>query len=141
MCQCLSAIPQAIHASLRIHARAHRRWALFLIEVLNYMLIEAMFVNRLEMTKDCFFGMVCLEGGWLQQRFAAVVVGFFLHMPASKIMYVNLVSVFVCVLHIRVCSKDSSCTYLNCSAIARCLVSHVLIMRIIHVCVCVCVCV
>ena len=73
---------------LRIATPAEVRLAMFLIQILNYMWIEAIFVNRNEMSEDCFA--VCPDTTWLLRKVGAIVFAFFLSIPAMRIMYVPL---------------------------------------------------
>lgn len=71
---------------LRISIPAEVRLAMFLIQILNYMWIEAIFVNRNEMTEECF--MVCPSTTWMLRKVGAIVFTFLLSTPAMRIMYV-----------------------------------------------------
>ena len=71
---------------LRIANPAEVRLAMFLIQILNYMWIEAIFVNRNEMSEDCFA--VCPDTTWLLRKCGAIAFAFFLSVPAMRIMYV-----------------------------------------------------
>ena len=71
---------------LRITNPAEVRLAMFLIQILNYMWIEAIFVNRNELNEDCFA--VCPDSQWLLRKVGAIVFAFFLSTPAMRIMYV-----------------------------------------------------
>ena len=62
------------------------RLAIFLIQILNYMWLEAMFINRNELDEHCF--VVCPETQWLLRKVGAVVIAFFLSTPAMRIMCV-----------------------------------------------------
>ena len=73
---------------LRIATPAEVRLAMFLIQILNYMWIEAIFVNRNEMSEDCFA--VCPDTTWITRKIGAVLFAFFLSIPAMRIMYVSL---------------------------------------------------
>ena len=71
-----------------INTPAEVRLVLFLIQILNYMWIEAMFVNRLQLQGQCFMGAICLDTAWLTLRVTAVLASMFLNAPAMRLMYV-----------------------------------------------------
>merc|ERR1712096_131862 len=71
---------------LRIAIPAEVRLALLLIQILNYMWIDAIFVNHKDAGEDCLFELVCMESSWILQRCATVVFGSLLHIPARRII-------------------------------------------------------
>lgn len=88
------------------------------------MLVEALFVNSINITDDCFLGMVCFDAGWLYKRFLAVLIGFLFHLPASFIMYVRVLYLFAAditqspianidagVVMLRYCLNNFRCYY------------------------------
>ena len=73
---------------LRITNPAEVRLAMFLIQILNYMWVEAIFVNRNALRDECFA--ICPDTQFLLRKVGAIVFAFFLSTPAMRIMYVPL---------------------------------------------------
>ena len=73
---------------LRITNPAEVRLAMLLIQILNYMWVEAIFVNRNELRDECFA--ICPDTQFLLRKVGAIVFAFFLSTPAMRIMYVPL---------------------------------------------------
>lgn len=71
-----------------IHNPAEVRLVLLLIQILNYMWIEAMFWNSLEVTERCILDSFCFEASWILLKFTAVVFSQIVSIPARVIMYV-----------------------------------------------------
>ena len=71
---------------IRINMPVGPRLAIFLIQILNYMWLEAMFINRNELDEHCF--VVCPETQWLLRKVGAVVIAFVLSSPAMRVMCV-----------------------------------------------------
>lgn len=72
---------------LRVEMPAAVRLSLFLIQILNYMWIEAIFVNSREVdSMSCLLGVVCLDSAWIIRRCSAALFGSLLHVPAMRII-------------------------------------------------------
>ena len=70
-----------------IETPAAVRLALLLMEILNYMWIEAMFVNtETRDSGECMLGLVCASTSWLVHRMSAFVIVEIVDMPGMRIM-------------------------------------------------------
>ena len=67
---------------------AEVRLVLLLIQILNYMWIKAMFLNRHKVHQDCFLNAICFEASWLTLKFTAIIFSKILSAPAMFVMYV-----------------------------------------------------
>lgn len=67
---------------------AEVRLVLLLIQILDYMWIKAMFLNRHEVHQDCFLNVVCFDASWLTLKFTAIIFSKILSAPAMFVMYV-----------------------------------------------------
>lgn len=72
---------------IQIEIPASVRWVLLLTQILNYMLIEALFLNtRIKDTGECFLGVICVDQSWLVHRFVAIVLAQLINAPAMRVL-------------------------------------------------------